>query len=134
MIGMGATDAGAGHVGKGDCYYVGGVLEQLRTKRIHLIHTEKCGVDIGTIPEWLGLKGDNSQFEATPDRHQGDYPHHYDTVSARGRTRLEHHLQHEYALQAEIRNLVKSQLQTETDKESGKDPKEGCVSTGSSPR
>merc|ERR1719162_671510 len=132
MIGMGATDAGAGHVGKGDCYYVGGVLEQLRTKRIHLIHTEKCGVDIGTIPEWLGLKGDNSQFEATPDRHQGDYPHHYDTVSARGRTRLEHHLQHEYALQAEIRNLVKSQLQTETDKESGKEPKEGCVSTGSS--
>ena len=39
MIGMGATDAGAGHVGKGDCYYLGGVLDQLRTKRIHLIHT-----------------------------------------------------------------------------------------------
>ena len=26
-------------MGKGDCYYLGGVLEQLQTKRIHLIHT-----------------------------------------------------------------------------------------------
>jgi hypothetical protein len=125
MIGLGETDAGAGHVGKGDCYYIGGVLELLQTKRIHLIHTEQCGVDIGTIPQWLGLKGDNSQFEATPDRHQGDYPHHYDTVSPRARTRLEHHLQHEYALQAAIRRLANV---TETDAE----PKEGCVSTGSS--
>ena len=121
VIGEGHTDAG--HVGKGDCYYLGGMLEKLEQKNIHLIHTEHCGEDIGTIANWLGLQGDNSQFESTPDRHQGDYPHHYDTVSARGRLRLEHHLQHEYALQAEIRRLAKIR---ETDGE----PKEGCVSTG----
>jgi len=131
MIGLGETDAGAGHVGKGDCYYLGGLLEQLRTKRIHLIHTDQCGVDIATIPQWLGLKGDNSQFEPTPDRHQGDYPHHYDTVSARARTRLEHHLRHEYALQAEIRRLANATEAAEADA-APDEPKEGCVSTGSS--
>lgn len=126
VIGLGDTDSGAGHVGKGDCYYLGGVLELLKSKNIHLIHTEQCGKDIATIAKWLGLKGENSQFDPTPDKHQGDYPHHYDTLTATGRVRLQHHLRHEYALQAEIRKLAKNRNRDGADGE----PKEGCVSTG----
>lgn len=129
LIGAGDTDAGVGHVGKGDCFYLGGVLDALEGKRIHLINTDHCTDDIADIPSWLGLtdkQGELNVFEDAPARHQGDFPHHLDEISDTGRERLTRHLAHEYALQQEIRKLADEQ------KSSPGEPRSGCASTGAS--
>jgi hypothetical protein len=102
-----------GHIGKGACYYLGGVLERLKDKDVYVIDTETCDAGIRGIPAWLGLN--SSQFEMPPRVHVGIYPHHDDGVSKDGRKRLRNHLAHEYALHDKLRrwtwNRVLSRLQ-----------------------
>ena len=107
MIGPDRADAGVSHVGRGNCYYMGGILQWLPGKRIHIVNTEDCEEGIRRIPKWLGLQGKYSRFEKGESIHQGEFPHHYDQVSPAGRKRLERHLRHEYALRDEIRRIAR---------------------------
>lgn len=91
-----------GHVAMGACFYLGGVLNKLRNKSVHLIHTETCDADMQAVPKWLGL---HTSFETSDEKHTGDFPHHTDTVSHEGRRRLQRHLKHEYALYGQLKKL-----------------------------
>ena len=51
-----AVEASSGHIGRGVCFYLGGLLKRLERKRVHLVHTESCDADIADIPKWLGLE------------------------------------------------------------------------------
>ena len=90
-----------GHIGKGACYYLGGVLERLKDKDVYVIDTETCDAGIRGIPTWLGLN--STEFVMPPKVHVGHYPHHDDTVTDEGRTRLRKYLSHEYALHEKLR-------------------------------
>ena len=99
------TNSKYGHVAMGACYYLGGVLDRLKHKSVHLIQTETCDADMQAVPKWLGL---SSSFERTEEKHTGSFPHHDDTVSPEGRKRLEKHLTHEYALLGELKKLERT--------------------------
>lgn len=90
-----------GHIGKGACYYLGGVLERLKDKDVYVIDTETCDAGIRGIPTWLGLN--STEFVMPPKVHVGHYPHHDDTVNDEGRARLRKYLAHEYALHEKLR-------------------------------
>ena len=90
-----------GHIGKGACYYLGGVLERLKGKDVYVIDTETCDAGIRGIPTWLGLN--STAFVMPPKVHVGHYPHHDDTVDDEGRARLRKYLAHEYALHEKLR-------------------------------
>ena len=108
MIGPDRADAGVSHVGRGNCYYLGGAIQWLQGKRIHIVSTDTCEEGIARIPKWLGLQGENSRFVAAPVIHTGEFPHHYDAVSPQGRKLLMKHLKHEYFLQEEIRKIAQT--------------------------
>ena len=95
-----------GHVGMGACFYLGGLLEKLRTKRIHLVHMKSCEEDINAVPRWLGI---NASFEPGPAVHNGGFPHHMDKPSSQGLKRLERHLDHELAFHDELQRIVSAQ-------------------------
>jgi hypothetical protein len=94
------------HVGMGACFYLGGLLEKLRTKRIHLVHMKSCEEDINAVPRWLGI---NASFEPGPAVHIGGFPHHMDKPSYKGLKRLERHLDHELAFHDELQRIVSAQ-------------------------
>jgi hypothetical protein len=106
-LGTQATALAPSHIGRGVCYYLGGLLEELRRKRVHLVNTESCDADIAAIPPWLGL---NSSFKLAKEVHTGRFPHHDDEPSREGRSRLRRHLAHEYALHEELERLEAKRL------------------------
>ena len=108
MIGPDRADAGVSHVGRGNCYYLGGAVQWLQGKRIHIVSTDTCEEGIERIPKWLGLQGKSSRFDKAPAIHTGEFPHHYDAVSPQGRKLLYKHLKHEYYLQEEIRRIAQT--------------------------
>ena len=112
MIGPDRADAGVSHVGRGNCYYLGGAMQWLQGKRIHIVSTDTCEEGISRIPKWLGLQGKASHFVKAPVIHTGEFPHHYDEVSPEGRERLAKHLRHEYFLQEEIRKIAQTSWDT----------------------
>jgi hypothetical protein len=89
------------HFFMGACFYLGGLLEQLKGKSVHVVNSETCDDDIAAIPRWLGQNASMAAVEA----HTGSFPHHEDTVSAEGRRRLRRHLAHEYAFISELEAL-----------------------------
>jgi len=100
-VNMAAVEAATAHIGKGVCFYLGGLLKSLEGKRVHLVNTESCDADVADIPKWLGLES----FERVESRHTGGFPHHDDQPSNEGRGRLRRHLAHEYWLQEELARL-----------------------------
>jgi hypothetical protein len=103
IIGLDRSNGDVNHIGKGTCYYLGGVAERLKYKRLHIVETDTCNKDIARIPSWLGLK---ETFSPAVMIHGGDFPHHRDTVSSEGRARLKKYLAHEYALQDQLRQYA----------------------------
>ena len=93
----------SGHVSLGGCAYLGGTLEVLRNKSVYLVDTDTCDADIQGLPRWLGL---DQPFEALPEKHVGDFPHHRDAISPRGSEKLRRYLVAEYALQDELRRIA----------------------------
>lgn len=103
VIGLDRSNGDVNHIGKGTCYYLGGVAGRLRGKRVHIVETDSCDADIASIPSWLGLK---KAFSPAVMIHGGDFPHHHDTVSDEGRQRLKRYLNHEYVLHEELRKYA----------------------------
>lgn len=91
-----------GHFSMGPCFYLGGLLDKLKTKHIKLVQTESCDADMRAIPAWLGQSGN---FEVPPPTHVGEYPHHRDRPSDEGLRRMRRYLAHEYALYDALRHL-----------------------------
>jgi len=49
-----------GHMSLGYCFYMGGLMDALRSRRVFLVHTESLAVDLQAAGRWLGL-------QSTPD-------------------------------------------------------------------
>ena len=106
-----------GHVAKGSCYYLGGLLDTLREKNVFVVDADSCDEDMQRIPGWLDLSGDSLELSThVGDRKVGEseglrerlFPHHNDMVSEKGRANLRKYLEHEYAFQDELRELAKT--------------------------
>lgn len=91
------------HVKMGACYYLGGLVETLLRKSVHIVHAESCDKDIRRIPKWLGL---NLTFDEPREAHRDAFPHHDDQPNQAGRRRLRLHLTHEYALQDALEHMA----------------------------
>jgi len=90
----------AGHVSRGACFYLGGLLEQIEKKDVYVVETETCDDDARGIPKWLGaeqlvanwtFKRDAGGFEGRENNGSSDEP----PLSDAGRARLRRHLAHE---------------------------------------
>jgi hypothetical protein len=106
-------NAETGQIGMGTCFYIGGLLDTLRGKRVHLIHTETCDADVAAVPEWLGLDEWLSFGARTQSKHTVTFPHKDDNVGAEGRRRLQRHLAPEYAMLAELRALASGRTESD---------------------
>lgn len=100
-------DGRFGHLAMGSCFYMGGLLNRLKDKAVHVINAETCEDDMQAVPKWLGMKEKQQKMFKLTERVDGDFPHHGDAISSEGRKRLQRHLAHEYALFGELQKLGK---------------------------
>jgi hypothetical protein len=97
------------HVGRGLCYYLGGVLDQLKAENrsVHLVHTPTMDANIEAIPGWIGINPykwveTKNLTRSAQGLGNAVAPHHDDPVSATERALLRKHLAPEYALYDEL--------------------------------